>query len=243
MNINQTSNNIDIEDFEASIEPVFYCGTKKSICVPDYWQSNRVFDFFEYRLKKNPRDLSCHLQRIQITLLKKNNDTVFAAICDLFITLGCQGIALRKRVLTGCKRVLNQEQIKILSQNIINNSITATQAFLPDNCLFKEAPFKLVQLHILTSNHAQTYEDVLLTADSYIENSQFDTAIEYISHHLDSDSNDKELTVRLIELYIKLGYADKFQKAFDKFCSRSMQSQHWHDAKKIIMQSRKSDKP
>ncbi len=49
--------------------------------------------FFEYRLKQQPDNLSCHLQRIEFFLYRKHSSRLFAALCDLFIILGDSGHA------------------------------------------------------------------------------------------------------------------------------------------------------
>ncbi len=233
--MNHSIDKRNIDDFSALTEPVFYYGLKKSSRVPDCLIPKRAFNCFEYKLKQNPNDLSCHLQRIQFALSDKSKDEVFAAICDLFIILGAQGLSLRQRLFTGCKKILEQKQIEILSSHLIGNVLTSELTFLPDNCFFKKRPIKLAQLSDQSRHDELGHEDVLLSADSYIENSQFETALEYMITHLEHDPENEELTIKLIELYKALGYTSELQSAYSKFSNHLITSRYWDDAKRYFL--------
>lgn len=226
---------INIGDFSALIEPVFYYGLKKSSRVPDCLMPNRAFNCFEYMLKQNPKDLSCHLQRIQFSLSAKNKDEVFAAISDLFIILGEKGLPLRQRLFAGCKKILDKKQIEILGNYLTDNVLSSELDFLPDNCFFRKRPIELMRLHNKAMPYIQGDEDVLFTADSYIENSQFKIALEYMVSHLEQDPENEELTMKLIKLYKTLGYTNDFLNAYYKFADNLTTSRFWDEAKQYFV--------
>ncbi|MDX2503799.1 MAG: hypothetical protein QNL62_04900 [Gammaproteobacteria bacterium] len=224
--MNQAMEINTIDDFSVLTEPVFYYGLKKSSKVPDSLLPIRVLNFFEYSLKQNPGDLTCHMQRIQFARVMKNNDELFAALCDLFIILGSQGFPLRRRLLAYGKKILDKKQVELL----VTGHLTGDMTSLPHNCFFKKTSVDLINLCSPPKSTTQGVEEVLHTIDSYIENSQFDSALEYMSLHLEQDPENEALTEKLINLYKALNYKQEFQLAYKKFANHLMTSRYWDDA-------------
>ncbi len=221
----------DVDKLNDYIEPVFYFGLNKDRKLPAHISPSHAANNFEYHLKKKPNDLSCHLQRIQFCISCKNRTELFTALCDLFIILGTQGLALRQRLFASCKPALNHEQIEFLQSSLTEKKLTAETEALPDNCFFKKQPFELLELKTHSTRETKTPEDVLHIAESYIENSQFDTALEYMQTHLEQNPKNKALTLKLISLFKALGCADKFHKAYEKFSKNVTTSLYWNDAR------------
>jgi len=223
----------DVDKLSAHIEPAFYFGLGKDRKLPEHTNHSHTSNSFEYRLKNSPSDLSCHLQRIQFFASEKNNAGLFASICDLFIILGPQGLPLRQRLFTSCKRALDQEQAEYLESHLTEKTLTADTSTLPDGCFFKEQVFELIEPETETQAATETKapEDILHIAESYIENSQFDTALEYMQEHLTQNPKNKALTLKLISLYKALNCAEKFQNAYTTFSNNVTTSLYWNDAK------------
>jgi len=222
----------DTENLSDFFEPGFYLGLNKARKLPTGINTAHTFNSFEYRLKQDPNDLSCHLQRMQFSVTVKNRAELFAAICDLFIVLGEQGLALRKRLLDTCGKALNQEQLTLIEAHLNERPLSTYSESLPDNCFFKKEAFEYVKQEVHSDVTSKTGEDVLRIAESYIANSQFDTALEYMQTYLEHDQKNKALTLKLISLYRALNRADKFHSAFEKFSNNVATSLYWSDAKK-----------
>jgi len=222
----------DVDMLSDHIEPTFYFGLGKDIKLPEHTDHPHTTNSFEYRLKSSPNDLSCHLQRIQFFATEKNRTGLFISICDLFIVLGTQGKALRQRLVDASKRALDQQQVEFLEAHLTEKLAADTEA-LPGSCLFKERSCQLIKPETPTRSAGETEapEDVLHIAESYIENSQFDTALEYMQKHLLQNPKNKALTLKLISLYKALNCADKFQNAYTKFSNNVTTSLYWNDAK------------
>ena len=233
------NNNIDTNKPGDFIEPVFYLGLNKNRKLPTGINPVHAFNCFEYSLKQKPNDLSCHLQRIQHSMSEKNKDELFAAICDLFIILGPLGLPLRQRLFSYYNKALNQKQSEILSSHLGETYLTSGFVSLPDNCFFKKAPVELIELCNYTSAdtvyQSQDNEDVLHVAESYIENSQFDTALNYMLTQLEQDPENQELTKKLLSIYKALDYANEFQSAYNKFSSYSATSEYWNELKQYFL--------
>jgi hypothetical protein len=170
---------------------------------------------------------------------EKNRDKLFAAICDLFIILGPLGLPLRQRLFIYCKKALNQKQTEILNSHLGETYLTSGFVSLPDNCFFKKTPVELIELCDYSSAdiqyQSQDNEDVLHVAESYIENSQFETALNYMLTQLEQDPENKELTKKLLSIYKALDYANEFQGAYNKLSNYSATSEYWNDMKQYFL--------
>ncbi len=222
-------------NYTLQIEPAFYYGLKHINAENNTLELSQAMNYFEYSLRKNPKDLSCHLQRVQFFLKTKYPHELYAALCDLFIILGSLGIALRTRLLQLSKSKLSKQQIKVLVAHINDDSLGAELYILPNHCYFKtKKPIKLKLYESYKSEIIKT-ENVMATADSYIENSQFNAALDYMEKHLISDQENEELTIKLISLYKALNYRDDFNNAYNKFSNTLITSRHWDKAKNYFL--------
>lgn len=217
-------------------DPYFYFGLEKSMPAANDLNSAHVKYFFEYKLKQNPNNLSCHLQRIRFALHEKNHNEFFAALCDLFIILGQQGLSLRQRLFSYAQQKLPQEQVEILSDHLTDKNMTDNLDFLPEQCFFKTAAIELLIIASQADDKKQTVENTLHTIESYIEHSQFDAAEDYILKHLNSDPEDELLTIKLIDLYKALNFTDKFNQAYKQFSDCLLTSRHWDEAKQYFLE-------
>lgn len=60
-----------------------------------------------------------------------------------------------------------------------------------------------------------------MSLTSYIENSQFDTALDYMFTQLGQDPENEKLTEKLLSTYKALDYTNEFQSAYNKFSNNS----------------------
>jgi len=223
------------EDFDKASELIasaFNFDPDKNCTLPDHISNSHTANSFEYRLKSFPNDLSCHLQRIQVFATEKNKTGLFISICDLFIVLGTQRLSLRQRLVASCKAVLDKQQTAFLELYLTEKLAADTDA-LPGSCLFKERSSQLSEPETETQIVSKTKapEDVLYIAESYIKNSQFDTALKYMQKQLLKNPKNKALTIKLISLYKALNCTDKFQNAYTKFSNNVTTSLYWKNAK------------
>ena len=219
-------------------EPAFYFahvnrGLKHRITMKADFLPDSMATFFEYRLKQQRGDLNCHLQRIKFFLYRKHMPQLFTALCDLFIVLGNSGHALRQRLCKSTKNILNSNQSTFLEQ-ALSKQLDNTDVFLPQDCLFKKTHDNLLTDIVTDMDSHNVSEDILATADSYIENSQFDAALEYMTEHLKQQSENKALTRKLIELYQVLNMEQKFNQACQQFADQASTAQLWHEARQTF---------
>lgn len=222
----------DSDHYAAISEPFFYFGSDKKKPIIHGLSPAHINHYFEYNLKQNPNDFTCHIQRIKYALHIKNQEDFFAALCDLFIILGQQGLSLRTRLLISAAKKLSTEQAEILSVYLTEQIMMTNLDFLPAQCFFRKEAIEY--LEITPSETTQTdeqIEDIIETAESYIENSQFDTAEEFILKHLSIEPENEPLTLKLINLYKAMNHLEKFNAAFQQFSNCLLTSRHWDDAR------------
>ncbi len=140
---------------------------------------------------------------------------------------------LRRRLCESTKNILDADQNSLLEQ-ALNNKLENTDAFLPQDCLFKNTHGDLLTDFVTNMDSHIDSEDILATADSYIENSQFDAALEYMTEHLKQQPDNKALTRKLIELYQVLNIEHELNQACQQFADQASTAELWSKAKQAF---------
>ncbi|MCU7800897.1 MAG: hypothetical protein KZQ70_12315, partial [gamma proteobacterium symbiont of Lucinoma myriamae] len=100
---------------------------------------------------------------------------------------------------------------------------------MPEQCFFKKENVNLIEFSSSQITKTNKSEDILHTADSYIEHSQFETALNYMRNHLEHEQDNIELTIKLISLYKALRNRNEFDKAYERFSSNGVTVRYWND--------------
>lgn len=79
---------------------------------------------FEKRIRRNPGDLSAHIERVRYYLTQTNRSGCFSALVDLFIVLGPRGLGLRTRMMKQSAELLSGDLHNFLD-NHLNSGISA----------------------------------------------------------------------------------------------------------------------
>jgi len=217
--------------YAATSDPYFYFGVDKKKPIVLGLSQTHINNYFEFNLKQNPLDFTCHIQRIKYALHIKSQDDFFAALCDLFIVLGGQGLSLRNRLLVSAGPKLSPSQAEILAVYLTEKTMSPELDFLPEQCFFKKESINYIQItDSEAADKVEQIEDIIKTAESYIENSQFGTAEDYMIKHLLLDPEDEPLTLKLIGLYKAINHYDKFIQSYQKFSNCLLTSRHWDEA-------------
>jgi len=236
--VNQSNNQNTIKNLSFSIEPCFYSNLNDTHDILNYLSYKRSLNYFEYILRKNSKNLLCHVQRIQLTLLKQNKEHLFAALCDLFLILDKFGLPLRKRMLYQSKKYLDNKQIEFLSCGFKQNSSTTEIDTLPEHSFFKKESVELLDMCQNKMPEPDSLENITETVSSYVENSQFDIALEYLTEQLDMDPVNEPLTLELIKLYKMLDSKSEFKIAYDKYADHLITSKYWDDAMQHFLEEK-----
>ncbi len=99
------------------LEPAFDSG-EQWLKPPPVETMDRVADHLAHKISRNPADLTSHLQRIALCHEVGDNALIYAAILDLFIALGNDGVSLRTRLLKKVMDLLEDDQRDALSKGL-----------------------------------------------------------------------------------------------------------------------------
>jgi len=217
--------------YDAISDPHFYFGVNKKKPIVLGLSQTHINNYFEFSLKQKPLDFTCHIQRIKYALHVKSQDEFFAALCDLFIVLGKQGLSLRNRLLVSAGPKLSTSQAETLADYLTEKTMSPDLEFLPEQCFFKKEGINYIEVtESETADRVEQIEDIIKTAESYIENSQFETAEDYMVKHLILDPEDEPLTLKLIGLYKAMNHYDNFIESYQKFSNCLLTSRYWDEA-------------
>jgi len=101
------------------LEPAFVPG-KQWLKPPPVEIMDRVADHLAHKISRNPNDLNSHIQRIALCHEVGDNSLVYAAVLDLFIALGNNGVSLRTRMLQKVADLLSDEQRDFLNRGLVS---------------------------------------------------------------------------------------------------------------------------
>jgi len=79
-------------------EPLFWAEGYRRIRFHPIPRGDNLAIFLAHRVTHNPRNLLAHVQRIALHLEQADEEALYGALLDLFLTLGENGQALRKRM-------------------------------------------------------------------------------------------------------------------------------------------------
>ncbi len=108
-------------------EPAFLFGTACQQSRSTDWQ-HKVSRFLAHEVARAPSNLNIHVQRILFAIKYRRVSDIYGAVLDLFIVLGDKGYALRGRMLSIARELLEEEYIRFLS-NALRNQLKATDIF------------------------------------------------------------------------------------------------------------------
>ena len=188
-------------DSDASIEAAFY--------VPEYhglilnatgWGKDAV-DFLLHAIARSPNNLRFHVQRINLSILKQNEASLYGALLDLFIVLAKHGQPLRSRMLEAAKPLLQDEHYETLQQHIECGLTAHDVATQHKNSILTHgisSPHQLV-----TRNDAQeeVNQDPILEARDHLQYGQIDAAREVLETAIDNEPEKLELYLELLDIY------------------------------------------
>jgi len=151
-----------------------------------------------YKVRRSPRRLMCHLQRVNYCFNNKLSEQLYAALIDLFYVLKGQGCGLSERISLEVSVALSEEELLKIHAYLATYDETLlignryslfTTGQVNALCVIKEAA------------KVNTEYDVLTLARDYVEYSQLDQAMEVLEAGIIEMPERLELQSELLELY------------------------------------------
>ncbi len=183
--------------------------------------SERVADYLETRITRNPRDLLSHVQRALLHHQRGQPDDCFAALIDLFVALGTAGRSLRASLIRQTADLLSDTQHQFLQAHL-DVPIKASES-LPKDCAAALTEGVSGTTRIVEAvNRPLAPDELLESAYRAIEAGEDQTARIYLEKRLDNDPGDAPATLELLALYKRNGMRDAFRRARTRLSSRRL---------------------
>lgn len=124
MNTNLETSSCHANENEEFIEPCFI-DRSHWIKSPTVSYSHKTAEYLTHLVSRTPVDLISHTQRICLYRELENADATYGALLDLFISLGENGQALRRRLLQQAAHIISQEHYEILFLALKNKIVAS----------------------------------------------------------------------------------------------------------------------
>lgn len=104
---------------EKKNEVMYLIAARSSLYLQLGASNEQAIEHLSHRIVADPANLRHHIQRIALYMRVKNSNGVYAALIDLFIALGENGISIRQRMLRQAKPLLSTERFRLLKNTLM----------------------------------------------------------------------------------------------------------------------------
>ncbi len=183
------------------LEPAFYLPECRSLQIDGEKWGNKAADFLARGVARTPLNLVAQIQRLNLSLAKRDAEETYGALLDLFITLGEKGLLIRRRMLLRAKPLLSNEQFQALALRL-DTGVSATDPMPPSaSSVLSKGLTGIRQLVVRIDDEDGKPRDPLDEAIEYLEYSQIDKAREVLEKAVLADPSRKELQHNLLAIY------------------------------------------
>lgn len=199
---------------ESAKSNVFSLSDSNAFNFTDDNLSNNLLKEFVLLITQKPKRLIAHIQRIYHCYQANLQEQLFAALVDLLVVLNGRGKAISRRMITGTKSKLSDEQYKKLQEYMTEN---LDVALLTGNeySVFTKGLIGTRNLVQQIEVHDEQEHDPLNLAYDYIEYSQLNEAKEVLEKAIVIQPQRLELHQCLLELYKSTFDSSGFTKMFN----------------------------
>ncbi|MES9994226.1 MAG: hypothetical protein ABW098_19935 [Candidatus Thiodiazotropha sp.] len=201
--------------------------------------SNSFSQYLVKRVRRNPRDLRAHVQRTLLYLSRRDTESIYAALIDLFLILRNRGWHIRNNLLTQAMPILQEEQYQFLKKHLESGLNTSDP--LPAktfSCLSRghSGTTQIVIRKSTDANHsgASPHEQAM---ERYRQNDWL-TAMVILENALHHDPGDEPVCRELLSLY-KLQHArEAFYRTYAGLFGRRLALPDlWRDTERFFLDS------
>ncbi|AEF99769.1 hypothetical protein Metme_1346 [Methylomonas methanica MC09] len=168
-----------------------------------------VLNTLVLRVARKPKDLLAHIRRIYFCYQNAMREPLYAALLDLLLVLDQKGQILSRRVILGCRPMLDAEQFATLK----DISLGTRQVQSNRLSLFNKGVVGKSQL-LEVNRSAQVQHDYMGLARDFIEYSQLEEAMTILEQGLEELPGRQDLQALLLELYRSTQSIGRFQNHY-----------------------------
>jgi hypothetical protein len=201
--------------------------------------SNIFSQHLAKRVRRNPRDLRAHVQRILFFIFENDANSLYAALIDFYLILGNRGLHIRKNLLNKAQPLLDQEKVNFLTKHI--DSGLDANVPLPPNTFSCLSRGHSGTTYIVKCNNAkpdQTGTSPLEQASALIHHKDWLTAMVVLEQALHHDPGDQDVTRELLSLYKRQHAQQAFYRTYTGLYGRCLAlPQLWIDTESYFINS------
>jgi hypothetical protein len=179
--------------------------------------TNDAADIITHAITRTPKNLRCHIQRINLYITTKDEERLYGALLDLFIILADQGYPLRSRMLKLSRSALSEEHYDVLNQHLksgltASKGIVFSQASVFSNKLTPE--FQLIK-RIKAGSTPVDHDPIELACD-HLEYGQVDSARKVLEAAIEKGVDRNDIYQELLEIYRCTKDQERYQIIHDQ---------------------------
>ncbi len=231
-----SSNNPSITEeypFDPSLLPVIKTLLPK---FPTKEKQTVYTEFLARKIKRKPKDLRLHIQRIYLNYILKNENAYFGALVDLLIVLGPKGLELKKSILRPTNNLLNNEHAKFIHQ-YLRSGIVATDAIPTNESRLSKGISSTVNIVTRNLSYGDIYSS-LSTAKEKLSLGEIKTAQVILENALEENPDDIEITDELLKLYQNQQMSKAFTAMTTRLSGKTIAAQEkWLETENYFLQS------
>jgi len=189
--------------------------------------------YYSHHIARFPLDLRAHAQRLFLSIDHNMDNRVSGSIQDLFIALGDNGNALRKKMLEIAKPKLEKNDLIYFEKWLSNGKRTEFSHKLGsvlDNGL-PGTPQKLVTPSQTQEEAASNYDNVIDEARACLEYGQVEEAQKLLEDELQANSDNPDVAQELLNIYLYTRDSSSFQSTTEQLLAADVElSDSWKQA-------------
>jgi hypothetical protein len=201
--------------------------------------NNTFSQFLVKRVRRNPRDLRAHVQRVLLYISKSDTDAVYAALIDLFLILGKNGSHIRKNLLNKAMLLLHEEQYKFLSARM-ESGLDSNEPLPPNtfSSLSKGHSGTTFIVKRKSTESDQSGRDPLQQAAVLIRQNDSLSAIIILEQALHHDPGNEFICRELLFLYRRQHAREPFFRTYTGLLGRCLAvPELWHETERYFLDS------
>lgn len=176
-----------------------------------------------HKITRDIRDLRSHVQRISLFIKQQQEKASYSALVDLFLVLGDNGLALRKRMLINVRTLLSEHELNTLRQSLSSGLTSEVRLPITEQALLTKG---------LASPHREfiqenTIETIVAMspveeAMSYIEHGQLEQAQATLQKAIITNPHQLELHYDLLEIFQKTADKEQFLSSYKQLLEQAI---------------------
>ncbi len=193
-------------------------------------------EFLARKVKRHPKNLNIHTQRINLNYYLENEEAYFGALIDLLIALGPKAIELKKSILRPTYGILTKEH-RVFIKKYLHSGISPTLSINTKESRLSQGLSSTSSV-IIGNSDQKNIKQPLPTARKKITKGDYQAAQTILENALEQNPDDEEITYELLELYLNKNMINAFTSMTTRLQGKTLTAQKkWLETEKRLSKS------